>query len=121
MAVKNGAMHGDPEQIRALGEAMKSMSASLANTFETELTPLIKKLRGDEVIGDSQSKEPLMDCLKEVEATIAEVQDKMNRMSKAVDAVGEKFEMNISANIRSTQEIAQNLATAKRNVTEATG
>ena len=72
-------------------------------------------------IGESDTKEPLMATVAQVEQGVAAVVDKLGRMQKAIEAVCETTGVAVNKNITNTEEASQVVAAAKKKVEESTG
>lgn len=120
MAIKNSTAFSK-EQTGALAESVTGIINALTNTFQTEVQPIINQIKGEDIIGESETKEPLMATVAQVEQTMSVVTDKLERMQKAITAVCETTGVAINKNITSTDEAAQTVAAAKKKVEESTG
>ena len=120
MAIKNSTAFSK-EQTGALAESVTGIINAITNTFQTEVQPIINQLKGEDVIGESETKEPLLKTVKELEKTMNGVTDKLGRMQKAITTVCETTGVAVNKNITSTDEAAQTVAAAKKKVEESTG
>lgn len=120
MAQRNNAQF-DREQTAALAAGVTGMVNAVNNLFESEIQPIINSLKSDDVIGESDTKEPLMATVAQVEQGVADVVDKLGRMQKAIEAVCETTGVAVNKNITNTEEASQVVAAAKKKVEESTG
>lgn len=120
MAFKNSAAFSR-EQTAALSESVTGIINALTNTFQTEVQPIIAQIKGEDIIGESETKEPLLNTVAELEKTMDVVTDKLSRMQKAITTVCEATGVAVNKNITSTDEAAQTVAAAKKKVEESTG
>lgn len=120
MAMKNNTQF-DKEQTAALAAGVTGMVNAINNLFEGEIQPIINSLKSEDVIGESDTKEPLMATVAQVEQGVQAVIDKLGRMQKAIEAVCETTGVAVNKNIQSTEEATQVVAAAKKKVEESTG
>ena len=81
MAIKNSTAFSK-EQTGALAESVTGIINALTNTFQTEVQPIINQIKGEDIIGESETKEPLMATVAQLEQAMAVVTDKLDRMRK---------------------------------------
>lgn len=111
----------DKEQTAALAAGVTGMVNAINNLFEGEIQPIINSLKSEDVIGESDTKEPLMATIAQVEQGVQAVVDKLGRMQKAIEAVCETTGVAVNKNIQNTEEATQVVAAAKKKVEESTG
>lgn len=111
----------DKEQTAAISAGVTGMVNAINNLFEGEIQPIINSLKSEDVIGESDTKEPLMATIAQVEQGVQAVVDKLGRMQKAIDAVCEATGVAVNKNIQNTEEATQVVAAAKKKVEESTG
>ena len=110
MAIKNSAAF-NKEQTSALAESVTGIITALTTTFETEVQPVINQIKGEDIIGKSESKEPLTKTIEELEKTMDVVTDKLERMKKAIETVCSTTGIAVKKNIASTDEAADRKST----------
>ena len=86
---QKGNMAFDPEQTAALATGITGLCNSINNYFNTEIQPVLNQIKSDDIIGESDSKEPLMATVAQIEQGIQVVTDKLTRMQKTVDTICE--------------------------------
>lgn len=119
MAAKTGLAF-DPEQMKELSSAMKALANNTQSTID-ETKKVFDELRGDEVIGDSEQKNVIIEAIDETEKTFLFVVEKLNRMVMTVDSVCEKLGISTNQNIRTTEEAVSAIDAQAKKVKEATG
>lgn len=117
MANKTG-MAFDPEQVQELSSALKAV-ANVSKTALESAAGCFNQIKGDEVIGDSEQKEPIVAAIVDTEKTFVEVTNKIDRMVSVVDSVCEKLGISTNTNIRTTEEASGALHSQAQKVREA--
>ena len=118
---QKGNMAFDAEQTAALATGLTGLRNSITNYFDTEIQPILNQLKSDDVIGESDSKEPLMATVAQIEQGIQVVTDKLTRMQKTVDTICETTRTSVNRNIQNTEEAYQVVAAAKKKAEDSTG
>lgn len=120
MATKGGIAF-DPEQIQSLMEGLTGLRNGITSTVDSQIKPIIAQLRGDEVIGESTSKDALLPILKDIEDTLAAIDEKFDKMGRVINTVGESTGARMQTNIQRTDEAASAIASAAKKAREANG
>jgi hypothetical protein len=120
MATKNSTSF-DRDQTKALADGVTGIINSVSAVLENEVKPIFAQLKGDDVIGESDTKVPLMEAITQAEQAMTAVFDKLGRMQKAIETVCEATGVAVNKNIQSTEEATQVVAAAKKKVEESTG
>lgn len=118
MANKTG-MAFDPEQVQELSSALKA----IANTTQTALADaesVFKRLKGEEVIGESAQKVPIVEAIDDAQASFVGANNKLGRMNDMVTAICEKLGIATNANIRTTEDASAAIHAQAVKVREAT-
>ena len=119
MAAKTGLAF-NPEQMKELSSAMKALANNTQSTLD-EVKKVFDALRGDEVLGDGEQKEVIVESINSTEQTFVFLVEKLNRMIMTVDSVCEKLGISTSQNIRTTEEAVSAINAQSKKVKEATG
>lgn len=119
MAAKTGLAF-NPEQMKELSSAMKALANNTQSTLD-EVKKVFNALRGDEVLGDGEQKEVIVESINSTEQTFVFLVEKLNRMILTVDSVCEKLGISTSQNIRTTEEAVNAINAQSKKVKEATG
>lgn len=119
MAAKTGLAF-NPEQMKELSSAMKALANNTQSTLD-EVKKVFDTLRGDEVLGDGEQKEVIVESINSTEQTFVFLVEKLNRMILTVDSVCEKLGISTSQNIRTTEEAVNAINAQSKKVKEATG
>lgn len=119
MAAKTGLAF-NPEQMKELSSAMKALANNTQSTLD-EVKKVFDALRGDEVLGDGEQKEVIVESINSTEQTFVFLVEKLNRMILTVDSVCEKLGISTSQNIRTTEEAVNAINAQSKKVKEATG
>lgn len=119
MAAKTGLAF-NPEQMKELSSAMKALANNTQSTLD-EVKKVFDTLRGDEVLGDGEQKEVIVESINSTEQTFVFLIEKLNRMILTVDSVCEKLGISTSQNIRTTEEAVSAINAQSKKVKEATG
>ena len=119
MAAKTGLAF-NPEQMKELSSAMKALANNTQSTLD-EVKKVFDALRGDEVLGDGEQKEVIVESINSTEQTFVFLVEKLNRMIHTVDSVCEKLGISTSQNIRTTEEAVNAINAQSKKVKEATG
>ena len=119
MAAKTGLAF-NPEQMKELSSAMKALANNTQSTLD-EVKKVFDALRGDEVLGDGEQKEVIVESINSTEQTFVFLVEKLNRMILTVDSVCEKLGISTSQNIRTTEEAVNAINAQSKKVKDATG
>lgn len=119
MAAKTGLAF-DPEQMKELSSAMKALAGNTQSTID-EAKKVFDALRGDEIIGDSEQKEVIIESIDSTEKTFVFLVEKLSRMIMTVDSVCEKLGISTNQNIRTTEEAVGAINAQAKKVKEANG
>ena len=119
MAAKTGLAF-NPEQMKELSSAMKALANNTQSTLD-EVKKVFNALRGDEVLGDGEQKEVIVESINSTDQTFVFLVEKPNRMILTVHSVCEKLGISTSQNIRTTEEAVNAINAQSKKVKEATG
>lgn len=119
MSSKTG-MAFDPEQVQELASALKAL-AQASTTVMDGCTTTFAPLKGDEIVGDSEQKEPILEAIKDTEEAFVLVNNKLGRMIKLVDSICEKLGIQVNQNIRTADDAAQAIDAQAKKIKESTG
>lgn len=122
MAAKNmTSTKFDNEQVSALISSCAAIANSITGIVDTEITPVFRALESDDVIGESETKVPLMDAIKSCNGSIDALTAKLGRMKGVIEQVQKDASVSINKNIRTTEDAAAAIAAQKKKVEETTG
>lgn len=110
----------DKDQTAALAAGVTGI-INVMDASWAEVDKTFAMCEGEEIIGESDTKAPLLDAIKSVREGYKVVVDKLGRMSKAIETVCETTGVHVNKNIQNTEEATQVIAAAKKKAEEATG
>lgn len=119
MAIKRGTSF-DKDQTAALAAGVTGICNAMDSAW-AEVDKAFKMVEGDDVLGESDTKTALLESIKNTREAYVAVQDKLNRMAKAIETVCETTGVNVNKNIQSTDEATQVISAAAKKAAEATG
>jgi hypothetical protein len=108
------------EQISALLAAIAAIQQNLT-TLMDDSDKTFKRFEGDEIMGDSEQKTPIIDGISQVRVCYNTIQEKSISMKAKADATATQLGEAIQANIKTNEEAAALIAAAAKKVTEGPG
>lgn len=119
MAAKTGIAF-DPQAVVDLSAGVKALASNLQNTMDSvEVT--FKQLEGDEIIGDSAQKTPIIEGIKTARDAYAAVNEKLIRMVNTIDNVCTDLGIAMNKNIKTNEDAVSVIGAASKRAKEATG
>lgn len=119
MSSKTG-MAFDPEQVQELSSALKAL-AQASTTVMDDCKKTFDQLKSDDVVGESEQKEPIIAAINEAETSFVAVNNKLGRMIKLVDSICEKLGIQVNQNIRTADDAAQAIEAQAKKIKESAG
>lgn len=110
----------DKDQTAALASGVTGIINTMNSAWD-DVDKMFRQCEGEDIIGESDTKQALLESIKEVREGYKAVTDKLDRMKKAIEAVCETTGVHINKNISNTEEATQVIAAAKKKAEEATG
>ena len=98
-----GKIGFSPEEIQALMNEANAVQ-SCVETASDEIAAILKKLTGDEILGECEYKETLTETQKNVTKTLEEIADILKLVNEKVNAVGQAAGVSVSKNMMSVEE-----------------
>lgn len=82
---------------------------------------LFAEIKGEEIIGECEVKEPILEGIAKMEQTFDAMGDKFNELSRHFDKFAGQFDAAIASNIKNSEDAVAILHKAATDVKEATG
>lgn len=109
-----------PSQGDALIEAVNSAYNALNEKYN-EITAIFAQIRGEEVIGESTSKDKLLEVLDGLDATFNTLNEKLNNVKSTLDQVFEAVNSTTDSNENSTAEAGASVNAAAKRAEDTNG
>ena len=119
MAAKS-QMAFNAEQTEALSTAVKALVNNMTTQFD-EIDNVFRQFEGEEIIGESTQKEPVVQAISIARDAFKSVTEKLSRINATIDSVCSELGIAINQNIKSNEEAVTVIATAAGKAKEATG
>lgn len=121
MAGKNGSGSSYlEEQCTALVELTSGTVNALKTDYE-EITKIFAQIRGEDIIGDSTSKDELLEIIKGMDKTFEIINEKLANAAKFLDEIFEVVKTNVDQNESRTHEAGESVSATAQKATEANG
>lgn len=121
MAAKSGfGTAWVPAQGDTLMEATKNALALMDGKYE-QVTAVFNQLRGEEIIGESETKTALLEVIDNVDLTFKTLNGRLDEVRGQMNELYDVLNQSASSNISHTQDAGSTVAQAAKQAQEVTG
>jgi predicted S18 family serine protease len=121
MAFKAGAGNAyDAAQLQALIDETTAAVNAMDEKYE-EIMPIIQQLKGEDVIGESETKTALLEVVDGFEKTFGKIKERLDKAKSNIDQVSAVLESSTAANKAATEEAGAQTAAAAKKADEIDG
>ena len=109
---------------REQGSILVTVTQQLQKDIDTQMTEvlnLFRELEGEEIIGECEQKDPMLEGIAAMKQTIDTMGEKFADLSKKFDKFAGEFDAAISVNIKNSEDAVSILHKAATDAKEATG
>lgn len=110
----------DKEQVVDLSAAVKALVNNVQAQWD-ETAKVFNELRGEDIVGESEQKAPIIESINIAEDAWKAVSEKLQRMVTTIDACCESMGVAVSKNVSKSEEAVQLINSAAAKAKAATG
>lgn len=106
------------------GDALMEATRAAVNTMDekyTEVSNIFKQLRSDDIIGESVTKDALLEVVDGVEATFKTLNGRLDEVRSTINELAQIANDAARANVNNTEEAGQSVNAASRNAANIDG
>lgn len=106
------------------GDALMEATRAAVNTMDekyTEVSNIFKQLRSDDIIGESVTKDALLEVVDGVEATFKTLNGRLDEVRSTINELAQIANDAARANVNNTEEAGQSVSAASRNAANIDG
>lgn len=119
MADKTGTAF-DKEQVTDLSAAVKALCNNLQAQWD-ETSKIFNELRGEDIVGESEQKTPIIESINIAEDAWKATADKLQRMVTTIDSCCESMGVAVSKNVQKSEDAMQLINSAAAKAKASTG
>lgn len=110
----------DKEQVTDLSAGVKALCNNLESTWD-ETSKVFNELRGEDIVGESEQKTPIIESINIAEDAWKAVAEKLQRMVTTIDSCCESMGVAVSKNVQKSEEAMQLINSAAAKAKASTG
>lgn len=110
----------DKEQVTDLAAAVKALVNNLESQWD-ETAKVFNELRGEDIVGESEQKEPIIESINLAEDAWKQTSEKLQRMVTTIDQCCSTMSIAVSKNVQKSEEAMQLISSAAAKAKASTG
>lgn len=119
MSSKTGTAF-DKEQVTDLSAAVKALCSNTEAQWD-EAAKIFNELRGEDIVGESEQKAPIIESINIAEDAWRAVTDKLQRMVTTIDSCCETMGVAVNKNVQKSEDAMQTITAAAAKAKSSTG
>lgn len=114
-----GSVGFNKDQVQQLATAGYGVKNALEAAFDSIEKDLLSKVESEEIFGDSEQKDGMLDSMNEVRSLRKDINEKIDRMIKKIEEVASVAGVKANQNISSMADANATLAAARKAAVES--